>query len=217
MSTTTGVEQARQDSNGLPTKGFMAAHSGERISLYGGVPSLNTMGVSLARLVRFAGHQDGVYTVLPHSLVVASLMPEGQGIYGLMHDAQESITNDVPRPMKSAQHAEVESIVAERICREYGIPYPFPKGVAKAVRDADTKALVAEAYIVGYSDPMYEWFTERELIPDQEAMRLTRRYVQDVERWMFTPSLSGPLFERKYKHYMAEAGLAVPEAGAAEE
>jgi hypothetical protein len=169
------------------------------------------MGVSLARIVRFTGNQEGVYTVLPHSLVVAALLPEDEGIFGLMHDTQESITNDVPRPVKTDAHALVEEILYERICRHYGIPYPCPEDVAKRLHKADNAALVAEAYIVGYADPMYEWFTEKELVLDPEAGRLTRRYVQEVERWMFTPEASGPLFERKYKEYMAKAGLEIPE------
>jgi len=191
--------------------GYQALHQGETVSLDNDeVPTLYTMGVSLARIVRFAGHQEGVYTVLPHSLVVAALMPEGEGIFGLMHDTQESITNDVPRPSKCDGHSEVEEVYFERICKAYGVPYPIPKDLYARVRKADNAALVAEAYIVGYSDPMYDWFDEEELIPDQQALRLTRRYVQDVQRWMFTPELSGPLFERKYRLYMDEAGLEIP-------
>jgi hypothetical protein len=185
---------------------YQAMYAGEKINLEGGVPELRTIGISLARLVRFTGNQEGVYTVLPHSLVVAALMPAGEGIYGLMHDAHESVTNDVPRPMKCEGHTEIEDIISERIRRAYGIP-PMPAAVAKRLKKADNAALVAEAYVVGYSDPMYDWFEEEELIPDQKAMRLTRRYVQEVARWMFGPELSGPLFERKYKHYMEAAGL----------
>jgi len=190
---------------------FMATHQGERIGAEGGVPTLYSIGVSLARIVRFAGHQEGVYTVLPHSLTVAALMPEGEGIYGLMHDTQECVTSDVPRPMKCDAHSQVEEIMYARIAEEYGVPYPYPDGVYERVRAADNKALVAEAYIVGYADPMYEWFTQQELVMDPEAGRLTRRYVRDVERWMFNPELSGSLFVRKFRQYMAEAGLEIPQ------
>jgi hypothetical protein len=190
----------------------MATREGERISLYEGVPNLTSVGTSLGRIVRFSGHQEGVYTVLPHSLCVARLMPTGEGIYGLTHDMQENVTSDVPRPMKSAQHCLVEEIVYDRMAEAYGIP-PMTAEVAARVKEADTKALVAEAYIVGYADPMYEWFSELELIPDQEAMRITRQYSspKQIQQWMFEPEKSAATFVRAYRKYMGEAGLEIPE------
>jgi len=208
------VALAMEDEGVAKTKargGYMACHlADEKISIDSGVPSLYTLGVSLGRIVRFAGHQEGVYTVLPHSLVVAALMPPEEGIYGLMHDVQETLTGDVPRPFKTAAAMRVEDALYARIARAYGVPDPCRADVAERVHKNDNKALVAEVEIVGYSDAMQEWFDEEELVPDREAVKLTRRYNRHVVDWMFKPELSGAVFERKYREYMALAGLEIP-------
>jgi len=191
---------------------YMATYGGEKVSLAtdSEMPSLNTIGISLSRLVRFAGHQEGVYSVLAHSLTVAELMPPGEEIFGLMHDAQESLTSDVPRPMKCEQHSAIEDALYERICRAHGVPHPYPKGVYARVRVNDNKALVAEATIIGYSSAMHDWFREEELVPDDEALAITRRHARKVQRWMFAddPQVTGRVFERAFRKYMKTAGLA---------
>jgi hypothetical protein len=196
--------------------GYQACHRGEKVGYLEGMSDLYTIGVSLGRIVRFAGHQDGVYTVLPHSVVVAELMPPGKKIYGFTHDVTESWVGDVPRPFKSLSAEQTEDILYARFCEAYGIP-PMDAETDKLLHVADNKALVAEVNIVGYSDPMYEWFAKAELVPDAEALRLTRRYARHVADWLCLEGgddlPSGRFFERKFKEYMADAGLEVTAPG----
>jgi len=56
---------------------------------------------SLHQINRFNGHTVKPYNVLAHSLCAADLMPEGKKMEGLLHDAAEAYTGDIPKPFKN--------------------------------------------------------------------------------------------------------------------
>ena len=60
----------------------------------------------LSGINRFNGHNDVLFPVLNHSILVENLMKENNEsprmrMIGLLHDAQEIIVSDVTRPMKA--------------------------------------------------------------------------------------------------------------------
>lgn len=178
----------------------MTTYTGDVVSLESGVPSLFSIGVSLGRIVRFTGHLRCFYPVLAHSLVVAALMSEEIGIYGLMHDSQESIFSDVPTPVKSEIARNRERKVQKRIFIALGIPAPSEKTM-DLLEEADHAALVAEAIVLGHKG---EWGTDYDPI----AGKLTKTYAnpKKILNWL-DADYSGKFFENTFKKYAKLAGL----------
>lgn len=187
----------------------MITHGGERVTLQTGAPSLNTIGVSLGRIMRFAGHTKYPYSVLGHSLVVAAIMPPEKGIYGLMHDAQEICFSDVPTPMKSQVARNREHVVQARIYIANGLLLPLDEATVAAVEDADHAVLIAEAHVLEHPGAAAQWGADF----DKEAARLTRKYQKKTIDWLNVDGerdIAGPLFVKEFKKYMKLAGLDAP-------
>ncbi len=102
---------------------------------------------SLSQVVRYRGHALRFYTVAEHSVHVAREVRKRGGCYteilrGLLHDAAEAYTGDVPSPIKSSIPALRKSDAAiERVIMEkYGVMVKFPPWI-KAI---DTNIIVDE-------------------------------------------------------------------------
>lgn len=118
-----------------------------------GVPSLRDIGQGLGRISRFAGQTEEWYPVLGHVLTTATIVPPIAAIYGLMHDAPESMMSDIPTPWKSPAQRELEHKLYERMCKAYGIPWPIAPEIQEMVEEADYQALLAEAVILRHKNP----------------------------------------------------------------
>jgi hypothetical protein len=130
----------------------MIAANNEEVWPSGGVPQLESIGQSLGRITRFNGHTAIDYPVLAHSLVVAALMPKSLGIFGLMHDAQECATSDVPTPWKTEAARKREMMLLRRIYTKHlpDVSFPLTEEIQSAVDIADHLALAAEAQVIGH-------------------------------------------------------------------
>jgi len=64
--------------------------------------SLRDIAHALARIIRYTGHGDQVFTDAQHSVLVSALCPAPLQRWGLLHDAHEAYTGDVSGPMKCA-------------------------------------------------------------------------------------------------------------------
>ena len=101
---------------------------------------------SLAKTCRWGGHCKGFYSVAQHSVFVADELPEELRIYGLLHDAHESFTGDLIRPLKGMlgnTMREIEDRIDLAIFTAAGLPLPDAK-IKRAVKDADLCALATE-------------------------------------------------------------------------
>lgn len=115
---------------------------------------------SLSNICRFNGHCKDFYSVAQHSVVVSDWVSvilskvatlevewKRQCLLGaLLHDAAESITTDVPRPLKHLANQlmgkEVE--IYDLIFRKFGVrPDAYMLAV---IRGADDQVLAAEAF-----------------------------------------------------------------------
>jgi hypothetical protein len=99
---------------------------------------------SLSLLCRFAGHSKFFYSVAEHSYRVSYTCPQEHALWGLMHDAGESVCVDVPRPLKHMEGMEAyrahEKRVMNAICKQFGMdPVEPPE-----VKAADSVLLVTE-------------------------------------------------------------------------
>ncbi len=98
---------------------------------------------ALSMLCRFGGHCLRFYSVAQHSVHVSQLVPPGQKLRALLHDASEAYLGDVIRPLKrelSSVYGPLEKQWERAICQRFGID-PFPSSVVKR---ADIVALVTE-------------------------------------------------------------------------
>lgn len=109
-------------------------------------PSIKSIAVSLARESRYAGASIYWWPVALHTFVVCDLLPDHLKIYGLLHDASECVTGDIPKPAKSTEVSLLEDRLQDAIYRELGVNPCFDR---KSVHDADVRALHGEVHSVG--------------------------------------------------------------------
>ena len=100
---------------------------------------------SLALQCRFTGHVVVPYSGAEHSVRVMWECPEGDRLWGLLHDASEAYLMDLPRPLKGVPGlGDVYKLAEARcmavICEKFGLPIKIPK----AVKEADTRMLFTE-------------------------------------------------------------------------
>ncbi|WP_337996196.1 hypothetical protein [Oleispirillum naphthae] len=111
----------------------------------------------LAKVNRFVGATPGVtYSVAQHCCVVADMLPPALRPYGLLHDAPEAFSGDIPTPYKrlcamiAAEYgagdvlAIAEDMQARAIHAAAGLDYPLTVGFGGAIKHADLVALATE-------------------------------------------------------------------------
>ena len=119
-----------------------------RIAFPEGAPSILDIAVSLSRECRFAGAGSAWWPVALHTFVVCDLLPTYLRVHGLLHDASECITGDIPKPAKTLETERLEDEITISIYRELGIRLPSP-GDALSVHQADSRTLHGEVWTVG--------------------------------------------------------------------
>jgi len=99
---------------------------------------------SLSQMCRFLGHTRAFYSVAQHSVLVSKLVPRGDALWGLLHDASEAYLCDLPSPIKRDTEMSIYRIAEDRlmlaVCERYGLPPEMPRSVAVA----DKVALATE-------------------------------------------------------------------------
>lgn len=191
-----------------------------------GVPSLEDIGQGLGRIARFAGQIREWYPVLAHVLTVAAIMPPQYAIFGLLHDAPEAITSDVPTPWKAAEQREIEHVLYERMVKAYGFPWPIPEHIQHEVEKADYAALIAEAYAFGHHAPhlcvrrseadkmVLEDVAENPADPrvvelsEAHLAKATTLFVDPLDPQRATlaflePAIAGRIYREAFEHYSA--------------
>ena len=98
---------------------------------------------ALSLLCRFNGHCLRFYSVAEHSVRVSRILPDELKLWGLLHDAGEAYTTDLPRPVKGQipQFRMIEDRVLEVACQRFGLSWPMPP----AVKEADNRLLATES------------------------------------------------------------------------
>lgn len=156
----------------------MQTVSGNLILPENGVaPSLYDIGWGLARTARFAGQTKKWYSVLPHTYVVAHLVPKEHELDAMLHDASEVIIADQVSTWKNEWTKADERAIQGRIYSSLGKPYDFNEDI---IKKADLHARAAEAELLGH--PNAAFFLEVEGGLDiemfDEALTYTRKMLQ---------------------------------------
>lgn len=94
---------------------------------------------SLSLQCRFNGHCREFYSVAEHCVRLSYIVPHGDALWGLMHDASEAYLMDLARPIKrySAMgqlYKEIEVGLMASICEAFGLPEGEPESVTLADR-----------------------------------------------------------------------------------
>lgn len=84
---------------------------------------------ALGMSCRYGGHSLKFYSVAEHAYHVSFHVPPEFGLWGLMHDAAEAYTTDLPRPLKHMipQWEGIESKIMYAICRRFDMDTEEPK------------------------------------------------------------------------------------------
>jgi hypothetical protein len=131
---------------------YLTTMNGAVITKESGVPTLTDMAYALSRQPRWAGHTEGWWSLADHSVFVAQMAGDDArlALAGLLHDAHEALTGDVPTPFKSDELREVQKTFDRRIFDAY-----FPGGYAAAlpylekIKALDARCIYAEAMVIG--------------------------------------------------------------------
>lgn len=88
---------------------------------------------SLAFRCRYGGHVKRFYSVAEHSVLVSYFVPREQALWGLLHDAAEAYSADVPRPLKRMlpQWKPMEEAIMGAVCERYRLPREEPGDVKR--------------------------------------------------------------------------------------
>ena len=106
---------------------------------------ITDVGHALAMLCRFTGHVRRFYSIAEHSVLGSRLVPPGDALWFLLHDASEAFINDINRPLKhftgvGPAYIPIEAVVMKAICKKFRLPEEEPASIKKI----DNAMLMAE-------------------------------------------------------------------------
>lgn len=150
-----------------PTRPYTTTHTGRHISPEGGEPSILDIAMGASRITRFAGQGTQFFSVLAHMMWMDDLYQErlanpdkGVRLAILLHDAHESVTSDIPSPLKTGQQKGLQHLLDQRIFDRYFAAFGGWKGYdtngyAATVKVLDYRTLIAEFWEIGPRQACY--------------------------------------------------------------
>lgn len=128
-------------------RNYLFTYTG-KISFPDYAPCIQDIAVGLSRECRYAGAGLRWWPVALHCFCVADLLPRPLKIHGLLHDASECITGDLPKPIKTDAIEEFEERILTSIYANLKLKPPT-KQQWKQIKVADKLVLRGEIYTVG--------------------------------------------------------------------
>jgi uncharacterized protein len=152
------------DEGGKWQKDWMATATGRSVFPLAVTPEdvvIEDIAHSLAQNNRYNGHAKFPYPVAQHSwLISMALSRDGHpplvALTGLLHDASETWTGDITKPMKNSLKSalaplgkegwlkSVEHEIEETVAKRFGLPFPWPH----VVEEYDTRIVVDEKAVL---------------------------------------------------------------------
>lgn len=143
---------------------------------------------ALSMKCRFSGHSTRFYSVAEHSVLVSQNVPEEYALWGLLHDAAEAYSADVPRPLKRfmKEWAPIESNIMRAICERFGLPLEEPREVKTAdyAMLADERAALMNSCDREWTDTPDPLGAEiRAFDPGDAKIAFMRRFSELMPMW----------------------------------
>jgi len=109
---------------------------------------------SLSMTCRYAGHVERFYSVAEHSVIVSQHVHPKNALWGLLHDATEAYSADIPSPLKKyiPGWKEMERKLMDAVCRKYNLDLEEPHNV----KDVDFN-ICGDEMICLMGKPDREW------------------------------------------------------------
>jgi hypothetical protein len=149
---------------------YIRTLSGRKVfaDLTPGAPSLLDIAVALGRIPRFAGHTTRWWPVLLHSFAVQRVafqialdrnvplnsslhLVDHIALWGLLHDAHEAVTGDIPSPFKRPDNHVDQETLDYKLRYDLGLVTTASDSlplVMDIVHRADRRVLLAEMAVV---------------------------------------------------------------------
>lgn len=149
---------------------WLGTNNGKRIDLLdprADQIDLDDIACGLHHVPRFMGQTYRHYSVLSHSMNVASLVPAEYKLCALLHDAAEAYIGDVPTPLKlmlGDTYRDVEHKIAKAIATHFGLTKHSLTHLPSVVKEADQIMLITEHHLLQKSPADWEW--------DKDMLRL---------------------------------------------
>ncbi len=105
--------------------------------------SIKDIAHALSNQCRFNGHCKRFYSVAEHCVYVSRVVPKSLRYLALLHDAAETYTNDITRPLKSIlpDFRDVESRIWQVVAHRLNLPREIPE----EIHVADQRLLATES------------------------------------------------------------------------
>lgn len=115
----------------------------------------------LSNICRFAGQITPDYKVAQHCCIVSDYLPDEFKFEGLMHDAAEWVTGDIPKPIKwmIPEVAELELFIYNQIAEVFKLP----RIISLEVKKVDDRLLQREALLM--FDFVPDWVRDSNIKP----------------------------------------------------
>lgn len=150
----------------------------------------------LSNVCRFGGQCAQFYSVAQHSVLVSDLCgADGNArhaLAGLLHDASEAYTSDVPTPVKDFCLGLRD--LEDRLMRAIALKFDFTYPLARMVKTADRSALGLE-WAVFMPDQAYPY---NEILPGEMDVAPFGLAGGRIDRWQ--PNLARNLFLDRFNH-----------------
>lgn len=132
----------------IPTGDWIQTYSGGRFWPLDPKPEdvkIEDIAHALANQCRFAGHVRKFYSIAQHSVLVSLICDRADRLWGLLHDAPEAYSCDLPRPIKYDERIKpafkaLEKKLEDAIVTHFGLP----PGEPESVKAADKRLLFTE-------------------------------------------------------------------------
>ena len=157
--------------------------------------SIEQVAHSISSIPRFHGHckwlNGHTYTLAEHSVKVSYLVPT---LTALMHDAHESIINDLSKPVKTfvgKPYEDLEAATEKQFAQLFNLDYPMPP----EIKEADILMVLIESFdLLESKGSDWFWFEQQRI----DALKLyVSRPELRAECW--SPTRAYEIFMKRYE------------------
>lgn len=139
---------------------------------------------SLSMRCRYGGHVRRFYSVAEHSVIVSRHVPSEFALWGLLHDASEAYSADIPRPLKKClpDWKALEGAIMGAVAQRFGLQGDEPPAVKAAdfAVCADERAQILEPSVIEWDELPIPLGVHLDCLPPRSAEILFLDRFQEI-------------------------------------